>query len=137
MTAAAAPAHAHHSFAMYDQNTTRTLTGKLARFIPGANHAQLVFELLDAEGEVVMDGSGKPVLWGIEMGRAAEIAREGVSVDNFPLGTVITVTLYPLRDGRNFGAQARGMPIIKCGMELPEGGCNASTGEEFLTGEAE
>jgi hypothetical protein len=137
LLAATSRGEAHHSFAMYDQSTTRTLTGKLTRFIPGANHAQLVFELLDAEGEVVADASGKPVLWGIEMGRAAEIARDGVSVDGFPLGTVLTVTLYPLRDGRNFGAQARGTPVIKCGMELPAGGCNADTGEAFLTGDAQ
>src|SRR5690606_25320418 len=39
---------AHHSFAMYDQNELRTLTGKLTRFIPGANHAQMIFELLEA-----------------------------------------------------------------------------------------
>ena len=37
---------AHHSFAMYDTSTTRTLTGKLTRFVPEGNHAQLIFELL-------------------------------------------------------------------------------------------
>ena len=42
-----APAvYAHHSFAMYDQNQTKTLTGRLTRYIPGANHAQLIFEVL-------------------------------------------------------------------------------------------
>jgi hypothetical protein len=134
LCAAAVPALAHHSFAMYDQHTTRTLTGKVARFIPGANHAQIIFELIDADGQTVNDEAGKPVLWGIEMGRAAEIAREGVSVDNFPLGTVLTVTVYPLRDGRNFGAQARGTPVIKCGDSLPAGGCTAETGEAYLAG---
>jgi len=129
----ALPALAHHSFAMYDQNDTRTLTGKLTRFIPGANHAQLIFELVGPDGQVVVDEAGKPVVWGIEMGRAAEIAREGVSVDNFPLGTVLSVTLHPLRDGRNFGAQVRNSPVIKCGAALPDGGCTAETGEVFLT----
>ena len=33
------PALAHHSFAMYDQTKTKTLTGKLTRFVLGANHA--------------------------------------------------------------------------------------------------
>lgn len=129
----AMPALAHHSFAMYDQNDTRTVTGKLTRFIPGANHAQLIFELVGPDGETVQDEAGKPVVWGIEMGRAAEIAREGVSVDNFPLGTVLTVTLHPLRDGRNFGAQVRNTPVIKCGNAVPDGGCTAETGEVFQT----
>ena len=43
-------AAAHHSFAMYDQAQVKTLTGKLTRYIPGANHAQMIFELLEADG---------------------------------------------------------------------------------------
>jgi hypothetical protein len=31
---------------MYDQTTQDTYTGKLVRFIPGANHAPLLFEIL-------------------------------------------------------------------------------------------
>ena len=56
---------AHHSFAMYDQSQSKTLTGKLTRFIPGANHAQMIFELLEADGTPVVDAAGKPVLWGV------------------------------------------------------------------------
>jgi len=37
---------AHHSFAMYDMTKSQSMTGKLTRFIPGGNHAQLVFEVL-------------------------------------------------------------------------------------------
>ena len=40
------PVLAHHSFAMYDQSQTKTFTGKLTRYIPGSNHAQLIFEVL-------------------------------------------------------------------------------------------
>ena len=115
------PAAAHHSFAMYDQTREVTLTGSLTRFIPGANHAQLIFE--------VVDDSGEAVVWGVEMGPAAQIAQQGITVRSFPLGTVITVTLNPLRDGRPFGAIAG--PVIHCGMELPAGGCTAETGESF------
>ena len=46
-------AAAHHSFAMYDQAQVKTLTGKLTRYIPGANHAQMIFELLEADGTPV------------------------------------------------------------------------------------
>ena len=46
----ALPIKAHHSFAMYDRNQTKTVTGKLIRFIPGANHAQLIFEVVGPDG---------------------------------------------------------------------------------------
>jgi len=45
---------AHHSFAMYDQEKQVTLTGKLTRFIPGANHAQLIFEVIGPDADPVV-----------------------------------------------------------------------------------
>ena len=120
---------AHHSFAMYDQTTTKTMTGKLTRYIPGANHAQLIFQLLDDQGKPVMK-DGKAVTWGVETGSATAMGRQGVTPDTFPEGTVLTVRLYPLRDGRNFGALA-GM-LVKCGNEMPKGGCTAQTGKRVI-----
>jgi len=125
----AVPALAHHSFAMYDQNQNKTLTGKLTRYIPGANHAQLIFELLDDTGKPVVQ-NGKPVQWGVETGSAASLARQGVSPKTFPEGTIFTVTLHPLRDGRTFGAISGS--LIKCGATMPSGGCNEKTGEVLL-----
>jgi hypothetical protein len=121
-----APALSHHSFAMYDQGVTRTFTGKLTRFIPGGNHAQLIFEVLDADGKVMMQ-NGKPVQWGVETGGAAAMARNGVTVETFPAGTIFTVSLHPLRDGRPFGAMNG--PLIRCGNTLPKGGCTKETGQ--------
>jgi len=121
-------AMAHHSFAMYDMSATKTMTGKLTRFIPGSNHAQLVFEVIGEDGKVVMQ-NGKALLWGVETGSAAAMARNGVTVESFPPGTILTVSLHPLRDGRPFGAI--GGPIINCGMKLPAGGCNEKTGKSL------
>ncbi len=129
---AAAPSRAHHSFAMYDQTKQETHTGKLVRFIPGANHAQLLFEIVGADGKLVLGADGKAITWGVELGPAAAIAKQGVTVDSFPLGTVITVTLNPLRNGKTFGALAQGARLIRCGAEIPAGGCTAETGEVFL-----
>ena len=128
----AMPAVAHHSFAMYDVTKSKTLTGMLTRFLPGANHAQILFSLVDEKGKVILDDKGKPVMWGVETGPAAQIARHGVTVKDFPPGTIITVTLHPLKDGRNFGTLARGVGIVKCGTIMPEGGCNAKTGDLFM-----
>lgn len=130
----AAQALAHHSFAMYDTAKTETYTGKLTRYIPGANHAQLLFELLDDTGKPIVK-DGKPVLWGVETGSAAALARQGITVESFPVGTIITVDLHPLRDGRTFGALAG--VLIKCGTAMPQGGCNKGTGQVFMTGSAQ
>jgi hypothetical protein len=126
-------ADAHHSFAMYDQTKQVEMTGRLTRFIPAPNHAQILFELLEADGTPVLDDNGKPVAWGVETGPSTRIARQGVTPDNFPVGTIITVRLNPLRDGRTFGAMQNGTPLIHCGMEMPAAGCTADTGTAYLT----
>ncbi|HLG54158.1 MAG TPA: DUF6152 family protein [Vicinamibacterales bacterium] len=122
------PVLAHHSFAMYDMAANKTMTGKLTRFIPGGNHAQLVFDVVGDDGQPLMK-DGKKVVWGVETGSAAAIARNGITVESFPVGTILTVTLHPLRDGRPFGAV--GGPIIHCGVTMPAGGCNEKTGKAF------
>lgn len=126
---------AHHSFAMYDMENPRTFTGELTRFVPGANHAQLFFHVLDENGEVVMNDEGEPLEWGAETGPSARIAQVGVTVDKFAKGSVIKMTINPLKDGRNFGFLARGEPLIHCGEALPEGGCTEETGEVFEFGQ--
>jgi hypothetical protein len=122
------PAIAHHSFAMYDMQKSQSMSGKLTRFIPGGNHAQLVFEVLGDDG-TPLKKDGKVVVWGVETGSAANIARNGITVESFPVGTIIGVTLHPLRDGRPFGAV--GGPIIHCGTTMPAGGCTEKTGKAF------
>ena len=86
-------AQAHHSFAMYDQTKTLTLTGKLTRFILGANHAQLLFELLGPDGKPQVDANSKPIVWGVETGSAKQLAGAGITVETFPYGTIFTVSL--------------------------------------------
>jgi hypothetical protein len=130
----AAPALAHHSFAMYDMNQSKSVTGKLTRYIPGANHAQLVVELLDADGKA-MSKDGKPVVWAVETGSAAALSRQGITVESFPVGSILTMVVHPLRDGRNGGALAG--EVVRCGKELPKGGCTKATGQVFLTGSAQ
>ena len=125
----AAPAWAHHSFAMYDQTVTKTLSGKLTRYVPGANHAQLLFVVVDNDGNVMMK-NGKPYQFGVETGSAIAMARNGVTVKTMAEGSFITVRFYPLRDGRDFGALA-GM-LISCGKAMPNGGCTAETGQRLI-----
>jgi hypothetical protein len=132
-----APALAHHSFAMYDLETTKTLTGKLTRFVVGANHSQLIFNLVDDNGREQAGPDGKPVVWGVETGSATQLANRGVTVESFGVGTYMTVSLHPLRDGRNFGALRNedGM-LVGCGKTMPKGGCTAETGKVYLGGKS-
>lgn len=126
---AVAPAFAHHSFAMYDQTMTKTLSGKLTRYVPGANHAQLLFVVVDNDGNAVMK-DGKPLQFGVETGSAIAMSRNGVTVKTMMEGTFITVRFYPLRDGRNFGALA-GL-LVSCGTTMPKGGCTPETGQRLI-----
>jgi hypothetical protein len=123
------PAESHHSFAMYDQSIERTFTGKLVRFIIGANHSQFIFNVVDEGGNVVTGDDGNLLQWGVETGPASTLARQGITVESFPIDTIFTTTLNPLRDGRNFGAMRGG--IIMCGVTMPAGGCTAETGESY------
>lgn len=125
----AAPAFAHHSFAMYDQTVTKTLSGKLTRYVPGANHAQILFTVVDNDGNPVMK-NGKPMQFGVETGSAIAMARNNVTVKTMVEGSYITVRFYPLRDGRDFGALA-GM-LVTCGKAMPKGGCTPETGQRLI-----
>ena len=126
--AAAAPAVAHHSFAMYDTSIEKTMTGKLIRYVLGGNHSQYVFQVVNSDGSLAVDDKGAPVIWSVETAAATALARRGITVETFKPGAIFTVTFSPLRDGRNGGAQ-RGAGLILCGMTLPEGGCTEKTGK--------
>jgi hypothetical protein len=107
------PALSHHSFAMYDQSKTVVLTGAMFRFVGQANHAEMYFYVIapDRKG-LEKDKDGKNVEWGIEMAGAAAVAQQGISPDTFHVGTVFSVKLNPLRDGKNYGSRIGA--IAKC-----------------------
>lgn len=129
---ATVPVIAHHSFAMYDTapEARKTLTGKLVRFVIGANHSQFIMDVVKPDGSPQLDDAGKPVSWTIETTSAAQLVRQDITVETFKIGTIFTITFSPLRDGRNGGAQ-QGASLIMCGMKMPAGGCNEQTGKKF------
>jgi hypothetical protein len=130
LAVATSPAAAHHSFAMYDTSVEKTMTGKLVRYVLGANHSQYVFQVVNPDGTLAVDAKGGPLTWNVETAAASQLAARGITVEAFKIGTYFTITFSPLRDGRNGGAQ-RGASLIMCGMTLPEGGCNEKTGKRF------
>src|SRR5881394_2100536 len=110
------PALSHHSFAMYDQTKTVTLTGVVKQFVAQANHAELHFILIapDRKG-FVKTADGKYVEWGVEMAGAAAVAQQGITTATFGAGTVFSVRLNPLRDGSNYGSRIGA--IAKCPVD--------------------
>jgi hypothetical protein len=136
------PVSSHHSFAMYDQTRTVTLTGVVRQFVAQANHAELHFILIapDRKG-LARDDGGEYVAWGVEMAGAAAVAEQGITADTFGVGTVFSVKLNPLRDGSNFGSRTGA--IAKCPMDaaanrpkLPEANlhCDSVGGHTLIGG---
>ena len=112
-------ARAHHSFAMYDSKKTLVFTGVVTRVDPNPNHLQVFVAPLDAAREkVIRDADGEPIVWAVEMVGAAGAARDGITVNGFPRGTIVSVGLHPLRNG--FPGGGRGESgFYKCPANTP------------------
>jgi hypothetical protein len=109
---------AHHSFAMYDLNTMKVFTGVVIRVDPQPNHLQIYFAPMNEDRKnVERDEKGEPVSWAVEMAGSAQMARQGVSVNSFPPGTVFSMGLHPLRNGENAGTMEGG--LFRCPDRKP------------------
>jgi hypothetical protein len=118
-TVLCAGASAHHSFGMYDMAKTRVFTGVVARVNPDAQHLQIFFAPLnDARDAVLRDAKGQPLIWAVEMQGAAESAKEGITVNAFPRGTVFSVGLHPLRNGMLAGGRGTS-GLFRCPENTP------------------
>ncbi len=129
------PGLAHHSFAMYDQTKTVALTGVAYQFVAQANHAEIHFYLIGPDGKLVKDKDGKNADWGVEMAGAAAVAAQGITSAAFPVGTIFSVKMNPLRDGSNFGSRVGA--IAKCPWKTPPDPgktCDTVKGSEILGG---
>jgi hypothetical protein len=98
LAASVAPSLAHHSFAMFDMTKSSQLTGTLKDVSWSNPHT---FLIVDVPGE-----NGKVAEWHIESGPPAFLMRAGIKRDNLVgrVGTKVTVTLHPLKDGRTGGS---------------------------------
>ena len=137
--AAVLPARAHHSFAMYNVQATQVFTGVVTRIDPAPNHLAIFFAPMnDERTNVVRDEGGEPIVWSVEMQGSAQMARQGVSVNSFPPGTVFSVGLHPLRNGEPGGTRDGG--LYRCpdrtppepGMHCDSVDGNIAIGEDSL-----
>ena len=132
---AAGPALAHHSFAMYDQTKTLTMTGVITQFVAQANHAELHFYLVGPDGKLEKGKDGKPKPYGVEMMGAAAVAEQGITADSMKTGTIISVKVNPMRDGSNFGSKAGASALAVCPWKTPPKDgkfCDSVPGSQLL-----
>lgn len=113
------PAAAHHSFAMYDEKEVYVFTGVVTRVSPDANHLQIFMSPLnEARTAVVRDAAGEPVTWTIELRAASQVAQDGVTVESFAPGTIMSIGLHPLRNGLPAGGRGKS-GLFKCPPRTP------------------
>lgn len=103
VTAFAVQAQAHHSFAMFDQEKTISVSGTVKEFEWTNPHAWIHLTAVD-------QATGRPVEWSFEMGSVGQIASQGWKADSIKPGDKITVTGHPLRDGSR-GGQYRSVTL--------------------------
>ena len=91
----AAPALAHHSFAMFDQEKTIELQGTVKEFQWTNPHSWLIVDVTDATGKVAE--------WGLELGSPAGLARRGWKPKTLVPGDKVTFKAHPYRTGEPGG----------------------------------
>ena len=93
---AAAPASAHHSFAMFDNQKNVTLEGTVKEFQWTNPHSWIQL--------VVKDASGKDVEYSIEGGSPNGLSRSGWKRTSLKPGDKAVAVIHPLKDGTNGGS---------------------------------
>jgi hypothetical protein len=91
----AAPAFAHHSFAMFDSDKTLTLSGTVKEFEWTNPHSWIRINVPDA--------AGQPAEWAFEMGSPGQLGARGMKPDSLKPGDKITVRAHPMKDGSHGG----------------------------------
>jgi hypothetical protein len=96
VSASAAPAFAHHSFAMFDNTKNVTLDGTIKEFQWTNPHSWIQI--------IVKDPAGKEVEYSIEGGSPNGLSRGGWKRTSLKPGDKAQVVIHPLKDGTNGGS---------------------------------
>ncbi|HTY92858.1 MAG TPA: DUF6152 family protein [Steroidobacteraceae bacterium] len=101
-------ASAHHSFAMFDQGTTKTLVGTVKQVQWTNPHIWVQVLVPDPK-------TGTAAEWSIEGGSPNGLSRQGWRRSSIKEGDAIEITIHPLKDGSNGGslmkAMVNGQPV--------------------------
>jgi hypothetical protein len=92
----AAPAMAHHSFAMFANDKIVTLKGTVSEFEWTNPHAWLHM--------VVLNDAGKSEEWAFEMASPLQLTSKGWKEGIVKPGDKITIAMHPMKDGSRGGS---------------------------------
>ncbi len=112
----AAPASAHHSFAMFDAQKNVTLTGTVKVFEWTNPHTWVRIEVAGANGALEV--------WGVEGQSPNFLSRRAWSRNTFKAGDKVSIVVHPLKDGSKGGqfvsaTMADGSTKLMSGPALP------------------
>jgi hypothetical protein len=110
LAALAAPAAAHHSFAMFDQTRTVTFRGTIKDFQWSNPHA-VVWVVLEPQV------GAAPTSWTIELTSPGNLTRMGWTRHALKTGDRVDVEINPLRDGQH-GGSLRKITVLDTGQVL-------------------
>jgi hypothetical protein len=110
LTAAAWPAIAHHSFAVYDRSKVLTLKGNVKSF-QWTNPHCVIWVLVQPEG------GGEPQEWSFETTSPGVLTRGGWTRNSVKPGDRVAVEFYPLRDGSH-GGGLNAVTLVDTGQKL-------------------
>lgn len=94
--AAAVPAGAHHSYAMFDTQQNKQLDGVVSDFKWTNPHSYIEV--------AVTDDKGQTQKWGVECGSPSQMVRAGWRSSSLKAGDHVVVTVHPLRSGEFGGS---------------------------------
>jgi hypothetical protein len=94
--ALAAPALAHHSFAMFDRSKQVSISGTVKEFQYTNPHSWVIV--------TVPGANGQDVDWGFESEGPSTLLRAGIKHSSLNPGEKVTAIAYPMRDGRPAGS---------------------------------
>ena len=96
VAAAAGPALAHHSFAMFDRSKQISVTGTVKEFQYTNPHSWVIV--------TVPGPGGTETEWGFESEGPSTLLRKGIKHSSLNPGDKITAVGFPMRDGRSAGS---------------------------------
>jgi hypothetical protein len=97
LAASAAPALAHHSFAMFDNQKEVELVGTVKEFQWTNPHTWIQVVVPDAAGTSTSE-------WSVEGGNPGDLARRGWKKTSLKPGDKVTVRIHPMKNGTNGGS---------------------------------
>jgi hypothetical protein len=120
LAAAAAPAFAHHAFAIFDSQKMAYMPGTVKEFELVNPHAWLHLAILNDKGEMAT--------WSFEGGSVLQLARLGWSKETFKIGDKVEVGYHPMKDGSR-GGQLMSVKLATGQKLCSNRGCGDGTGE--------